>query len=122
MSQGAGGQTTGQFHGTGTHHVPSGHPLEETVRNLSEKMFTAVEMGHSREHLYHLVQQEDVIYRLHAEELPPDACYDELALLLAEDFPGADPFLVQHVVALVAAFDTAAAFAVSFGVAKFQLA
>ena len=34
----------------------------------------------------------------------------------------ADPTLVEHVVALCAAFDTATMFALSFGIAKFQLA
>ena len=37
-------------------------------------------------------------------------------------FPGADPGLVTHAVQLVAAFDVATVFAMSFGVAKFQLA
>lgn len=74
------------------------------------------------EHLYHLVQQEDTILRIHSEELPPDEYYDELKLVLAKKFAGADPALIEHVGALVAAFDTAAGFAVSFGVAKFQLA
>ncbi len=39
-----------------------------------------------------------------------------------EKFPKADPDLVDHVVSLAAAFDTAAAFAIIFGVNKFQLA
>ena len=70
----------------------------------------------------HLVQQEDVILRIHAEELPPDEYYAELKDALRERHPDSDPDLVEHVVALVAAFDTAAAFGVSFGVAKFQFA
>ena len=35
---------------------------------------------------------------------------------------GSDPDLIEHVVPMVAAFDTATAFALSFGIAKFQLA
>ena len=42
--------------------------------------------------------------------------------MLKGHFPGADPKLVEHVVPLVAAFDTAISFALSFGIAKFQLA
>ena len=41
---------------------------------------------------------------------------------MIERFAGADPDLVEHVVLLVEAFDTATAFALSFGIAKFQLA
>ena len=36
-------------------------------------------------------------------------------------FPKADPSLLEHLVPLVSAFDTATAFALSFGIAKFQL-
>ena len=37
-------------------------------------------------------------------------------------FEGCDPDLVEHVIALTGAFDTATAFAMSFGINKFQLA
>ena len=37
-------------------------------------------------------------------------------------FPEADVDLIEHVVSLAAAFDTASAFAISFGINKFQLA
>ncbi len=69
------------------------------------------------ESISHLVQQEDVILKTHAEELTPDEYYDELYYVLLKKYPGADPDLVQHVVS-----DTAAALGLSFGVAKFQLA
>ena len=59
---------------------------------------------------------------IHAEILPPDEYYDRLKHMLAKDFPKADPDLVDHVVSLACAFDTATAFAISFGVNKFQLA
>ena len=42
--------------------------------------------------------------------------------MLPEKFPGADPELIEHVVPLVAAFDVATCFALSFGIAKFQIA
>ena len=70
----------------------------------------------------HLVQNESVIAQTHQEELPPDEYYDELGPKLQEKFPNADPDLVEHAVALLAAFDTAIAFALSFGIEKFQLA
>ena len=54
--------------------------------------------------------------------LPPEAYYDRLGVVLMAKFPGADPDLIDHVVSLAAAFDTAAAFAISFGISKFQLA
>ena len=56
------------------------------------------------------------------EELPPDEYYEALALWMAEEFPKADPALLEHLVPVVAAFDTATSFALSFGIAKFQLA
>ena len=42
--------------------------------------------------------------------------------MLPEKFPGADPELIEHVVPLVAAFDVATCFALSFGIAKLQIA
>ena len=75
-----------------------------------------------QENLFHLVQQDDEILKIHSEELPPDEYYDKLGVVLVNHFPGVDPALVEHVVALVAAFDTAAGFGISFGVGKFQIA
>ena len=72
--------------------------------------------------VFHLVQDEPLIARIHNEELPPDSYYEELAPYLQRKFPKADPDLVEHVVALAAAFDTASAFALSLGIKKFQFA
>ena len=72
--------------------------------------------------VYHLVQNRDVIDDIFEEQLPPDEYYDALLIVLAETFPKADPDLLIHLVPVVAAFDTATAFAMSFGIAKFQLA
>ena len=82
----------------------------------------AAEGPGSVEKIFHLVQDEDLIARVHQEELPPDEYYDELRGILAAAHPNASPGLVEHVVALSAAFDTAAGFALSFGIKKFQLA
>ena len=75
----------------------------------------------SDEEIDHLIQDDDLIAKIHSEELPPDEYYDKLGPALSSKFPGADPLLVEHVVALTAAFDTATSFALSFGIAKFQL-
>ena len=72
--------------------------------------------------LYHLVQDDELVSRIHSEELPPDAYYAALSGKLQELFPKADPSLVDHAAALASAFDTAGSFALSFGIAKFQLA
>ena len=45
--------------------------------------------------------------------LPPDCYYDELKGILANDNPDVRPEFIDHVVALRAAFDTAAAFGLS---------
>ena len=41
---------------------------------------------------------------------------------LVKTFKAADSTLIDHVLALISAFDTAAVFCVSFGIGKFQLA
>ena len=60
--------------------------------------------------------------RIHDDDHPPDEHYDELLGSLKQTFPKAEADLVEHVVALAAAFDTAIYFALSFGIAKFQFA
>ena len=81
---------------------------------------TVVESTDYTETVMHLVQDEQLIAELHEIVLPPDEYYEELATVLAARLKGADPSLVEHVVALAGAFDTAAAFGLSFGVKKFQ--
>ena len=73
------------------------------------------------EQVFHLIQDDALIAKIHTEELPADEYYDLLGPVLQRKFPGADPTLVEHVVALTAAFDAATSFALSFGIAKFQL-
>ena len=72
--------------------------------------------------VYHLVQDKDELEKIFAEELPPDEYYNQLGKVLHRKFLSADPKLLEHAVPLVAVFDTAVAFALSFGIAKFQLA
>jgi len=71
---------------------------------------------------FHLVQDREEIEKIEAEEIPPQEYYDQLRVLLGEKFPEADPELLDHSVPLVAALDTATLYAMSFGIAKFQLA
>ena len=66
------------------------------------------------EHLYHLLQDEDLIYKIHNDELPPDCYYAMLQNNLAAKFPKSTKDARIHVVALCAAFDTASAFGLSF--------
>jgi hypothetical protein len=70
----------------------------------------------------HLVQDDCLIKRIHEEELPPDEYYDELRVILKKQYPRVRLEFIEHVVAVRAAFDTAASFALSFGIKKFQLA
>jgi len=46
--------------------------------------------------------------------------YDELHSILLRMFQGADTEVVDHVIPLIAAFDTATALGLSFGISKFQ--
>ena len=82
---------------------------------------TPVQSQEEFDTICHLIQDDELIAKIHTEELPPDEYYDALGPALAKKFHGADPLLVEHCVALAAAFDTATSFALSFGIAKFQL-
>ena len=68
-----------------------------------------------------MAQDDELIAKIHTEELALDEYYDLLGPILAKRFQGASPYLVERAVALAAAFDTGASFALSFGIAKFQL-
>ena len=65
---------------------------------------------------------ERELHQSNSSEFPPDEYYDALGPKFQEKSPNADPDLVEHVVPLVAALDIASAFALSFGIEKFQLA
>ena len=95
-------------------------PLSEGEQ--APETHTAGSLPDGREYISHLVQNDEEISKIINEELPPDEYYDKLRGILAKKFEGANPALVDHCVALAAAFDTAAAFAMSFGINKFQLA
>ena len=70
----------------------------------------------------HLVQDEQTINELHSYVMPPDEYYDELAKKWAVWWPKADPALLEHLMSVLIAFDTATCFSMSFGIAKFALA
>ena len=59
---------------------------------------------------------------LQTRTLPPDRYYDELLRRWREWWPKAKPDLLEHMMSVLIAFDTATAFAMSFGIAKFALA
>ena len=86
------------------------------------RMFRDVESPCLVDHVHHLIQDESLVERIHEEEIPPEEYYLELGKVLKSKHPKAARKVVAHVVALVSAFDTATAFALSFGIAKFQLA
>ena len=102
---------------------PEGLPLNDGVggdlgiSSPSEESYKA-----ARYSLCHIVQDEEACTRIHAEVLPPLEYHDRLTVILMDRFPEAAVDLVEHVVSLAAAFDTASAFAISFGINKFQLA
>ena len=68
------------------------------------------------------MQDEETISELLTCEIPPDAYYEALALLWEQWFPKAQPGIRLHLMSVLIAFDTATAFAMSFGIAKFDLA
>jgi hypothetical protein len=70
----------------------------------------------------HLVQDEETIAELHQCVLPPDEYYEKLAEHWKRWWPKTNPKLLEHMMSLCIAFDTATAFAMSFGIAKFALA
>ena len=122
---------------TGTVEPPVSQlpPMKELIQSASRRTQVQEETGEllittptlegsyvARESLCHIVQDEKVCTEIHSDVLPPDEYYDRLKPLLLKHYPKADPFLVDHVVSLACAFDTATAFAISFGVNKFQLA
>ena len=79
-------------------------------------------MPAEQDEIRHLIQDEVTVTRIHEEELPPECYYDQLRVKLEAQFEGTSRQMLDHAVALVAAFDTATGFALSFGIAKFQLA
>ena len=53
--------------------------------------------------------------------MPPDRYYEEIRRLMDERWLDADPDVKDHAIPLLIAFDTAIAFAMSSGIAKFAL-
>ena len=104
-------------------HFTSKYLSDGTADPALEERLAKVEEGSVPvDSICHLVQEEDVIMRIHSEEIPPDIYYEKLKDILDDEFPGTSEGFLDHIVAFVAAGDTATAFCVSFGIAKFQLA
>ena len=62
------------------------------------------------------MQDEETIAELHQCVLPPDEYYEELAGIWVSWWPNANPKLLEHMMSVCIAFDTATAFAMSFGI------
>ena len=75
----------------------------ERVSMLEESKGDSGE-SESGERVFHLVQDEALITRIHNDELPPDIYYERLAALLQLMFPEVAVEVVEHIVALAAAF------------------
>ena len=74
------------------------------------------------ERIMHLVQDEEMVADIHQCVLPPDEYYEAMRKLWDEWWPECNPALKDHMLSVMIAFDTATAFAMSFGIAKFALA
>jgi hypothetical protein len=80
-----------------------------------------VDVNNSQDQLLHLVQDEETISELLYCAIPPDEYYEALAVLWRKWWPTADPKVLEHMMSVCIAFDTATTFAMSFGIAKFSL-
>ena len=80
------------------------------MKESAEACFEPVEV---QEGMMHLVQNRREVAEILELEIPPESYYEELHMILAAKFEGADPDLVEHAVSLTHAFDTATAFALS---------
>ena len=94
---------------------------EAAAFHLGEPLFDSAS-GIPKDHVYHLIQDEETVAEIHQVVLPPDEYYEELAKIWDSWWPESDPQLREHMMAVLIAFDTATAFAMSFGIAKFALA
>lgn len=96
---------------------------EESFHAVREVMDDPYGLGEpDQDTCYHLIQDEGVVSDLHQNVLPPDEYYDELGEKWAEWWPTCNPALLTHMKSVLIAFDTAIAFSMSFGIAKFALA
>ena len=111
----------------GIHAYDPGDPFAETdsafvVNDTSKFGALDEEKGPAEDSVMHLVQDDETIAELHHEALPPDEYYEALEKLWKKWWPGADPLLLEHMMSVLIAFDTATVFAMSFGISKFSLA
>ena len=79
------------------------------------------DVGEDEERILHLVQDEETVTELLQCTVPPDAYYDKLGELFTSWWPKANPALLTHMLSLLIAFDTATAFAMSFGNSESEL-
>ena len=70
------------------------------------------EGGQSEDQILHLVQDEETIAELHQCVVPPDEYYEKIAEIWKGWWPDANPKLLEHIMSVLIAFDTATAFAI----------
>ena len=80
-------------------------------------MLPRIASNDAEERLFHLVQDDDLIRHIHAVEIPPNSYYEELKKHVTKLHPDVETTFIEHCVLVAGAFDTAAAFALSFGIA-----
>jgi hypothetical protein len=74
------------------------------------------------ERTFRLIQADELASDILACEVPSDAYYEELRRLMSKRRLSMDGDLLDHLASVAIAFDIAACFSMSFGVAKFALA
>ena len=91
--------------------------MKTSVRSTDSRLPVRPE----QERVMHLVQDDETISEVHHCLIPPDEYYEELGKLWKKWWPQADVKVLEHMMSVLIAFDTATAFAMSFGIAKFSL-
>jgi hypothetical protein len=101
---------------TGVHN----YDLGERIRVVSPPG-VYVDANNSHDQILHLAQDEETIAELLYCVVPRDEYYEALGVLWGTWWPATDPKVLEHMLSVCIAFDTATAFAMSFGIAKFSL-
>jgi len=100
----------------------SDYGLGDLDYGLGDETVATILPAEEEESVFHLVQEEETIAELHHCTIPPDEYYEKLSVLWKEWWPKCNPALLIHMMSVLIAFDTATAFAMSLGIAKFDLA
>ena len=98
--------------------------LEMKIREFKsqEGCRDVTEVYEDEEWCYHLVQEDETVAELLDCAVPPPEYYEKLLELWEKWFPKSNVKLREHMISVLEAFDTATVFALSLGIAKFDLA